>query len=69
MVRMHHMRDHATEAVALLADKTNDEVEQDRLPQLGLTRLVEVVGEAASQVDEHTRTKYVAVPWREAAAT
>lgn len=63
------MLDNAREAVALLGQKSVEDLERDRLLQLALTRLVEVVGEAASKVPVETREAYPHLPWREAAST
>jgi len=63
------MLDHAREAVELLGSKTVEQVQDDRTLQLALTRLVEVVGEAASKVPPEVRGQYTKVPWREATAT
>lgn len=63
------MLDHAREAVALLGEKTIDDIQSDRLLQLSLTRLVEVVGEAASKIPADFREQYPHIPWREAADT
>lgn len=68
-VAMHHMLDHAAEARQLLGDRSDQAVEQDRVLQLALIRLVEVVGEAASRVPEDVRAGYTDIPWREAAST
>lgn len=47
-VRLRHMRDHAAEAVQLLADHDIDHLRHDRMLELSLVRLVEIVGEAAA---------------------
>jgi uncharacterized protein with HEPN domain len=49
------MLDHAREAVALARNKTRQDLDRDRLLQLALTRLVEIVGEAASRVPRRFR--------------
>ena len=67
-VAMHHMRDHAAEALDLLGDKSDEAIEQDRVLQLALIRLVEVVGEAASRVPDDVRAAHADIPWREAAS-
>ena len=67
-VRIAHMRDYATEAIALLGTRTVKEFEGERILQLALVRLVEVIGEAASKVEEDFRARYPIVPWREAVA-
>lgn len=68
IARMRHMHDHAVEAVQTLGDKTVKEVEEDRILQLALIRLVEVVGEAAAKVPEQTQQQYPDIPWREASS-
>ncbi len=52
LVRLRHMLDHAREAVSLLKGKTKTQLKRTRLLQLGLMRLVEVIGEAASQTKQ-----------------
>ncbi len=63
MVRLLHMRDHAREALQLGADKSRQDLESDRLLILALTRLVEVIGEAASQVPAGIRQRHPEIPW------
>lgn len=50
LVRLRHMLDHAREAVALVAGKDRTDLANTRLLQLGLVRLVEIIGEAAARV-------------------
>jgi len=64
IVRLRHMLDHAREAVALAAGKTREEALSDRVLTLALTRLVEIVGEAASQVPPDTRAELPSTPWK-----
>jgi uncharacterized protein with HEPN domain len=68
LLRLRHMYEYAAEAVALLGDQTAEQVEQDRVLQLALVRLVEVVGEAASQVPAEFRDLHPNLPWREASS-
>ena len=49
-VRLRHMLDHAREATQLVAGRTRGALDQDRVLNLALTRLLEVVGEAAARV-------------------
>ena len=55
---------HATEAVELLGEADRKDLESDRIMQLALTRLMEIVGEAASRVSEATRQRHPQIPWR-----
>lgn len=62
-VSMQQMRDHAQEAVTMGSGKTRDDLAADRKLQLALTRLIEIVGEAASRVSQETRLCHPDVPW------
>ena len=50
--RLLHIRDHMAEAVALAEGKTRSELEADRLLNLSLVRLLEIVGQSAARVSE-----------------
>ncbi|HSL16773.1 MAG TPA: hypothetical protein VLB51_02610 [Methylomirabilota bacterium] len=47
-VALRHMRDHVAEAIELAADRQLDDLDGDRVFALALTKLVEIVGEAAT---------------------
>ncbi len=57
------MLSHACEAVELLGDPSRGGLKKDRVMQLALTRLVEIVGEAANRVSVATQQKYPEIPW------
>jgi uncharacterized protein with HEPN domain len=57
------MLDHAREAVALADGKTRTDLDRDRLLELALVRLLEIVGEAASRVPDEDRTRHPEIPW------
>jgi uncharacterized protein with HEPN domain len=63
IVRLHHMLDYAREAVSLAQGKSREELGTDRLLNLALVRLVEIVGEAASHVSKDVQSQYPQVPW------
>ena len=63
-VRLHHMLDYAQEAVALMQDKTRADLEDSRVLQLALVRLIEVVGEAAGRVSGEKQRELSNIPWR-----
>jgi len=63
------MRDHAAEAIALLGEASAADVKADRLRQLALTRLLEIVGEAARRVPPDFQAQHPAIPWRDATGT
>jgi len=54
---------YAQEAVDLLADEGREGLGGDRVLQLALTRLVEIVGEAANRVSRDTRQKHPQILW------
>ncbi len=68
LVRLRHMRDNAAEAITLVGEKSTEEVESDRVLQLALVRLVEVIGEAASRVPANFRDMHPDLPWRQASS-
>jgi uncharacterized protein with HEPN domain len=57
------MLDHAKEAVSLIEGKIRDDLERERMLELSLIRLVEVVGEAAARMGHEEQEKYSTIPW------
>ena len=62
-IRLLHMLDHANEAVALAQGRTRADLDSDRLLELALVRLLEIVGEAANRVPQGVRAMYPDIPW------
>ncbi len=62
-VRYRHMLDHAMEALAMVQKKNRSDLDNDRMLELSLVRLVEIIGEAAARVETESREKYPSVPW------
>jgi uncharacterized protein with HEPN domain len=54
LVRLKHMLEYAREAVKMAKGKDAEHLDQDRKLALALTHLVELVGEAASQVHKES---------------
>jgi len=50
LLRVHHMLNHAREAVLLTEGRTREDLARDRLYALAMIRLVEIIGEAAARV-------------------
>lgn len=67
-VRLLHTRDYARKAIAMVEGQTRADLDQDEKLRLALTHLVELVGEAASQVPASVRKRYPEVPWAKAIA-
>ncbi len=62
-VTLGHMRDHAREAIDLAQGRSQGDLEQERVLSLALTRLVEIVGEAAGRVPSNESRKYPGIDW------
>jgi len=67
MVRVHHMLDHAREAVEMVRGRSRADLDTDRQLNLSLVRLMEVVGEAARRVHQDFREQHPGVPWQDIA--
>jgi uncharacterized protein with HEPN domain len=65
-VRVQHMLDYSREAVDMLGDKSLGDLQANRVLQLALTQLIQIVGEAASRVPEQVRTALPQIPWSQA---
>ena len=63
MVRLLHMRDYATRIISLTAGKSKNDLEKDEIFCLAITRLVELIGEAASKYPKDMQQKYPQIPW------
>lgn len=66
MIRLRHMLDHAKEAVDLISGQDKTELQHNRVLELALIRLVEIVGEACAKVSSETQSKYPSIPWPQA---
>ena len=64
-VPMRHMLDHAREAVAMIGGRTRRDLDTDRMLQLSVSHLIEIIGEAASRVTLPGRDTYAEIPWHE----
>jgi len=64
-VWLRHMLDYGQEAVALIRSKQRADLESDHVLELALTRLLEIIGEAANRVSQETQQRYPQIPWRQ----
>jgi uncharacterized protein with HEPN domain len=62
MVSIRQMLDHAAEALQLAGGRTRSDLDSDRVFSLALTRLLEILGEAAGRVSNAAREQYSQVP-------
>ena len=63
LIRLRHMLDHAREAVELIRGRTRDDLDRERMLELSLVRLVEIVGEAAAHLTRDEQARYPTIPW------
>jgi uncharacterized protein with HEPN domain len=63
-VSLQQMLDHAQEAIRFASGKSEADVVSDRLLQLALVKLVEVVGEAAKRVSPDVQAQFSDIPWK-----
>ena len=64
LMRLIHMLDYSKEAVDMAQARSRADLDTDRMFNLALVRLIEVVGEAASKVVREFRLNHPEVPWR-----
>jgi uncharacterized protein with HEPN domain len=62
-VRLLHMREYAQKAVAMAQGQTREDLAKDEKLRLALTRLVELVGEAATHVPAEIQQQHPEIPW------
>lgn len=67
LIRMRHMLDHAVEIVKFARDRNRSDLDRDRLLNLALVRLLEIIGEAATRVSIETRSQHPNIPWAQIA--
>ncbi len=53
----------AHEAVDMARGRSRNDLDSDRQFNLALTRLLEIIGEAAARVSEPTRAAHPEIPW------
>ncbi len=61
-VRVRHLVEAASKAVTYAASRSRGDLDRDELLRLALTKLVEIVGEAAKQVSRDLRESHPQVP-------
>ena len=54
---------HAQEALSVVSGKQRQDLNRDRILELALVRLIEIIGEAAGRVSPEGQEKYSSIPW------
>lgn len=61
--RLRHLVEAAEKAIAFAEGRVRQDLDSDELLRLALTKLVEIIGEAAKYTTEATRDRYPEMPW------
>jgi uncharacterized protein with HEPN domain len=64
-VRLRHMLEATEKALGLTAGRKRADLESDEMLLLALTRLIEIIGEAASGVSSECREANPSIPWQQ----
>jgi uncharacterized protein with HEPN domain len=59
------MLEAANEALGFAEGRTRKDLDDDRLLVLGLVKAIEIIGEAAYQISEETRSSLPDIPWQD----
>ncbi len=62
-VAFQHMLEYAREAVELCRGKTRSDLDNDRMLNLALVRLLEIIGEAANRIPQQEWASHHQIPW------
>ena len=68
-VRVRHMFDAAQKAIEFTEKCTRQDLDKDEKLALSITRLLEILGEAAKGVSEQFRKQHPNIPWKQIAGT
>ncbi len=64
-IRLQHMLDAAESALRFAQGRRREDLDTDEMLTFALVRALEIIGEAAAQVSEHSRQALPRIPWRE----
>lgn len=68
-VRLRHMLAAAHTAVEFCQERSSNELKSNQMLSLALTRLLEIIGEAAKGISQDLRQSSPEIPWRQIAGT
>ena len=57
------MLDSAREAISFLQNQTRESLDKNRMLALSLVQLIEIIGEAATQVTREFQNQHPEIPW------
>jgi uncharacterized protein with HEPN domain len=62
-VRLRHMLDYSRKAITMIRGRERQDLDSDEMLCLALTRLVEIVAEAATRVSQASQQRHGQIPW------
>ena len=62
-VRLRHMRDAAQAALTFVRAKLRNDLDADLMLQYALTRAIEIIGEASTNISEVSQKSHPEIPW------
>ncbi len=65
VVRLRHMRDAALSAMEMIADRTRQDLDTDRMLESALKHQMMIIGEAASRLPQEVMDLSPDTPWRQ----
>ena len=65
LVKIKHMFDAASEILVFTKDKTKNDFENERILNLSVVHLLELLGEAAAGISNEVQVQYTKIPWKE----
>ena len=65
MVCVYQMHDHTQEALEMVKNRSRTDLDTDRMLNLALVWLMEIIGEAAARVPNEFRCLHPQIPWHE----
>jgi uncharacterized protein with HEPN domain len=68
-VRLRDMLSHAREAVEMCRGRARADLDTDRMLNLALVRLIEIIGEAANHVSDEGQRRFPRIPWPQVIGT
>ena len=64
-VRFTHMLDAAYQVSSFIEGRSRSDLDSEQMLGLAVTRLLEIIGEAAGHLSPELQAKYPDIPWRE----
>jgi uncharacterized protein with HEPN domain len=68
-IRLRHMLDAARKAVSFVKGRSRRDLDSDEMLALAVTRLIEVIGEAARSLSQEFKNNNPYIAWKQIAGT